>query len=420
MLRSSRPIAPPSNPEPLQALHPRSRVTLGYALLVVLCAANLGAQTPGAGRSWALDPDAVEAISLGRHGRIVPEAVPDTARGPIVAADAEQGGIVTLKVFCDDGESIQDALQNPAAELRILVYGMCPESVEIRRDRVTLLGTDPSLDGIQPPADDDPRASALRIREARRVRVETLTLSGAAFEGLRVLQSTDDISLHNVVLRDNAVRGGTILDSIVTMEGVEVTGNGASGDPGVGLGGLLTSGSTRLICSDCEIHSNPAQGENPAIRALRGSQVHLHDSYLDGSQAVRAHGASVFVVGGWLQGSYAALADDGSRVLLTELSFEGTLRAHGGSELTLGEVKQGAAPQDNMVTGGSMISLETPRPGAPLPTSLARPIWLSRFARAMVADDVVVPGLECSLGADAVCMPGAVVGASTCGQCPQP
>ena len=338
-----------------------------------------------------------------------------------VQHDAAQQGVVTIKVFCDQGESIGDALLNPAPELRILVYGFCAESVEIRRDRVTLAGGDPATDGIDAPADDDLRASALRIREARRVRVENLTLRGASFEGLRVLQSTDGIVLENVHLTGNGVRGGTVLDSIVTMKQVVATGNGTipNNEYG-GYGGLLASGSAWLWCDDCSIHSNPEAAENVGVRALRGSQVHLTASHVEGRVGVRAHASEVAVLGGWLQGLYAVVADGAAQIELGELSFEGTLTAYEGSSMELFEAKQSDAFEDNWAFGGSTITLSAPRADAEIPTALLRPLWLSNFSRATVFGGAQAPSLQCSLGAEAVCAQGAVVGASTCSQCPRP
>lgn len=349
------------------------------------------------------------------------DTTPVSLESGAVVRDAALQGAVTIKVFCDQGESIQEALLHPAVELNIEVRGFCAESVEIRRDRVTLSGEDPAIDGIDAPADDDLRAAALRIREARRVRVKNLTLRGGSFEGLRVLQSTDGIYVENVHLEGNGVRGGTVLDSIVTMARVTVTGNGTDPDDGNGgYGGLLTSGSAWLWCDECSIHTNPERAENTGIRALRGSQVSLTDSFLEGRYGVVAHASEVFVRRSWTEGLYAAVADGHARVTFAEQSFEGILVAYDDSTIELFEAKQSAAAGDNLAFGGSTFTLAAPRPEAAVPTVLLQPLWMSNFSRATVFPGAQAPELQCSLGADAVCAEGALVGASTCGQCPIP
>ena len=58
---------------------------------------------------------------------------------------------VTVKVDCTKGGSINKALdQNKNARSLILeIGGMCTENVIVTRDRVTLRGINPSIDGIQ-------------------------------------------------------------------------------------------------------------------------------------------------------------------------------------------------------------------------------------------------------------------------------
>lgn len=366
-----------------------------------------------------IDHDSRRTASFLRQHRSVPQPAPTPGTGFKGLAERAHAATATIKVFCDQGESIHDALQNPALELNILVRGFCSESVEIRRDRVTLSGEDPSTDGIDAPQDDDPRASALRIREARRVHVENLGLRGGSFEGLRILQSTDDISVTNVRLVGNAVRGATVLDSIVTMNQVVATANGTA--DGGGRGGLLASGSTWLSCRDCSIHTNADDRQGNAIWALQTSEVQLIDTTLEGRIGVVAdHGATVWMTGGGLEAEYAAVVDTGARLRLSQLSFEGALFAYDQADIRLFEAKQSAAGDDNYAFGGSLISLESPRLDAELPTFLVRPLYLSGFARATVFSDAEVPSMQCSLGADAVCTAGARVGASTCDQCPQP
>src|SRR5687767_1580107 len=91
----------------------------------------------------------------------------------------------TVKVQCGQGFSITQALeQHPNAQRLIIeIEGMCDENVIVRRDRVTLRGSNSANDGIRAVLNTEQSDAALWVRGAHLVTVENLKLTGG-FVGL--------------------------------------------------------------------------------------------------------------------------------------------------------------------------------------------------------------------------------------------
>jgi hypothetical protein len=123
----------------------------------------------------------------------------------------------TITVDCAAGQSINAALAQAAPRLTIEVRGECRENVLVRRDDVTIRGGDPQRDGIHSPGATDAEESTLLIRDARRIAIENLRISGGLRDGLRVMNSHDGIVIVNSRLESNGVWGASIADSTVEM-----------------------------------------------------------------------------------------------------------------------------------------------------------------------------------------------------------
>ena len=96
----------------------------------------------------------------------------------------DESGVKTILVDCDKGDSINKALGEKADELIIKIKGMCQEHVVIERDNVTLLGSDPAVDGIKGPIGDPEAIALVELRQTADVRLENLMITGS--EGIGI------------------------------------------------------------------------------------------------------------------------------------------------------------------------------------------------------------------------------------------
>ena len=176
---------------------------------------------------------------------------------PVAAAAAP---LKIVDVDCADGDSINKALGKKDTELIINVQGVCVEDVVVTRDRVTLRGTDPAVDGIQAATADDPFGASLLVRGARDVWIENLTLGGGRHAGLRVEDSRRNVNVVNSRLEGNGEFGITLSASLTVLTDVVITGNGF-----VGAG---VSETAVLVCIDCTIVDNPSADGNRAARSF--------------------------------------------------------------------------------------------------------------------------------------------------------
>lgn len=215
---------------------------------------------------------------------------------------------ITVNVDCDQGESINVALAQPANKLTVLISGSCEEEVVINRDDVTLqgVGTDPT---ITAPAG---AGNAIRIQGAHHVNLRGLHLAGgfhtvaadsfASFEAsaLQVIGalhcgivignssayvSSSEISENeagacagwgaSLIIQESKIINNTFMGvntnfAQVTLTGTEVAGSQTglySQDSIVDAGG-----------PGCSFHDNPAQG-----LTLQGGSLSMSNCVVGGS-----------------------------------------------------------------------------------------------------------------------------------------
>ncbi len=141
----------------------------------------------------------------------------------------------TVRVDCARGKSINAALnanQN-VIRLTIEIDGICYENVSIRdRSRVTLIGDDRDEDGIHGVSTDldgPNRGNTIQISRAAGVRLENLTISGGARNGIEFSYSNAN-TVETCIVDGNA-RNGLIIGrkSIVRVFDSEITGDTEDG-----------------------------------------------------------------------------------------------------------------------------------------------------------------------------------------------
>lgn len=331
--------------------------------------------------------------------------------------DADQPGRPprrVIDVHCDRGQSIQRALRRRADELIIKIHGLCIENVEVRRDRVTLLGTDPGVDGIQAADNGDPRESALRIRDARRVRVENLQLTGAAWAGLQIINSNDGIAVVNARLENNARRGASVFGSTASFEDAVVTGNGTSDAIGWGI---LAWQSSQVTCVRCTVQGNPVTGEGVAVLSTGGSSVFVEDSTLEGTAGIVSQIGSHFsvessTVAGTTVAASAAFNANGR---ITRTSVSGVLDAEVRSDLRIAGVTETGPPSFVFVAENASLMLTSDPSG---PTTLTSDVFIQGFSNAQIFNGTTIGDLSCSASSDAHCDGTETKGSSNCGLCP--
>ncbi|MCI0556475.1 MAG: right-handed parallel beta-helix repeat-containing protein, partial [Anaerolineae bacterium] len=171
----------------------------------------------------------------------------------------------TIDVDCAKGQSINSALKDKALDLVVQIHGICNEDVVIARDQVTLLGTDPTVDGIDGNAPDNPAPNAvLRITNARNIRIENLMITGGASSGIGV-KNTDRADIVNCRVLDNVKDGLQVSsDSSARVSNTVFSGNGRIGAGA--FGGFLS-------CTNCTV-----TGGDFGITATNAALVTIDDS----------------------------------------------------------------------------------------------------------------------------------------------
>ena len=315
----------------------------------------------------------------------------------------------TITVDCTKKKTLEKALRNNAEELIIEVRGICEEDVEIRRDRVTLRGENSAFDGIRATADsDDPRQSVLRIRDARRIRLENLSIEGSSWDGIRLINSFDGIDLSNVEVRGNAVRGITAIDSAVTITDAVVIDNGDSTTGGGS--GIYAFGSSIVVCERCRLLDNPTVGAGTAIIA-DSAQVFVEDSELVGRNGVASIAAGqIEVENSMVSANTAVVALDGARASVEGSDLEGRILVADKAQVTL-VTSQFTGTAGSLMVDDSYLAF--------IGTDFDGTLSILDFAKARVSSGTL-GGVSCIDAGQAVCSVGATIGSSNCGACSTP
>jgi hypothetical protein len=326
---------------------------------------------------------------------------------------------VTVTVDCGGGETIADALETPAEELIIEVSGLCHELLHIVGRRVVIRGTDPTLDGIRPPAGATDYFALVQIdyinfdraESAPGVVLENLSISESAANGVRVFFS--DVDLVNTRVENNAFIGvGAAEGSYVEVYDSVIAGNGLTGARARSAGWLTLDGCTVSDNGDSGINGTLAGvvvatettiTGSPwgAISGWHSSVVAISSSTVSGSRAALYAGAEVDVRDSILEASL--LVDEGGSVFLSNVT-----------QTALSEPYPGF-PEDayNLFDLGVVRIYEG--------TTLLGTTWVNSWSRLRMDPGTLMDGdLICGTGGDAWCSDASQISGSIggCELCP--
>ncbi len=323
----------------------------------------------------------------------------------------------TITVDCLSGQSINEALQTTAPLVTVEVRGECLENVVVRRDGVTLRGADPQRDGIRSPGSLLDEAVVL-IRDARRVTLANLRISGGVRDGLRVLDSTEEIVVSNSRFEGNAVWGASVTDSTVAFVESSFTGNAGQVGDAIG-GGLIAARGSDVACTSCLIELNSESGVNLGAVAFTGSTLRLIDSRVEGETALLAQSyARALVESTELAGSAWALqANTYGTVRVQGGTLSGPLLAKSYSTVELLGATQVLNQLQNFVTESSKLIADRLTSNQ-LETTLAGLTLVADFSTGRLTNGTAVEELACALGGDVFCdgteVKGSVLGCASC------
>lgn len=342
-------------------------------------------------------------------------------------AAAGAQSVAAVSVDCARNQSINRALERHphAASLVVEIEGLCVENVVVTRDRVTLRGRDPGLDGIQAAVDSEQIDAAVWVRGAHLVSVENLRLTGG-FAGLLASEaSTPHVRLVNCHLEGNAAYGALLQAALLRAEDTVFDSNG-NHNAAAFMG-------SRLECVRCTL-SNPL-GTGPLlsqsnVTALTGSRVVLSESTLsEGGISIVASDAfvndSTIVARPPGPGVPAAIGATHALVNLTRVEVGGALRFNQGTTAQLLGVVQQTRGSGNEVDDDAYVRIGDASPaegGPPSISSVLLGLVARTFSRATLLQSSQIAGdLHCNLGGDVACTdPSRVSGVSSCGSCQGP
>ena len=182
-------------------------------------------------------------------------------------------------VNCNNGESIQAAVDANPAPVEILITGICVENVLIRNKDVSLRGTQkPSLDGIRSVVASTP---ALRVRGDVVATINDLSFSNSAGTGLAV-RGLANITVNNSLFENNGLIGLRVDAGALVRANSSTFTNNTNSD--------TNTSDAQFFCVACDF--NAVGG---AAVALRGAVVSLNDSVVTGDIGIVADQEGAFV-----------------------------------------------------------------------------------------------------------------------------
>ena len=312
----------------------------------------------------------------------------------------------TVVVDCTAGDTIRDALRKPAENLTIEVRGICKEDVVIARNFVTLRGTDPALDGIQgvgpSPLSGD---AVVRIEGARAVRIENLSVTSGARDGISAIGSFH-VEITNCRLLNNLNNGIFAFDdSSLSITDTVISGSNR---------GLSVFTADLLTCRRCTIATNAS-----GVVAARGSLVSILESTISARHGVFSQeGGAVFLGDSTLEAVQLGMsAGEHSRITVVRSTFTGALEVGQAGLVELFGSSQVENPMDfNFLDLDSTLRM---RDGSRLIGATS----VEAFSHLLIHDTSSLEGsLACVTGGDAICDdPSRITGgASGCPRCVTP
>ena len=326
---------------------------------------------------------------------------------------ATSGMAVGVAVDCAAGDKIQDAIAAnlTAPKLMIAISGICVENVEIRRDNVTLRGTNPNFDGIEAADKTKAFSAALFIRDARNIKVVSLGLKGGNSAGLRVENAWRRIVATNCLFTENSAYGVVVVDGALTVTNSKITDNRR--------GGIAAQGGGIVTCKSCEILDNPDLADGVALNTSDSSSISVRNSSIAGSRigAVATRHSAVNFYNSSLEADlFAIYARDHSNVNFSESLFTGAITLSGYSSGRISDSVQtsGSLPLIS-VQRNSSLRTQSSVPGG---TSLADNLNVLSFSNGENSGETIFQEISCTTGSDFICTGEEVIIASDCGLCP--
>lgn len=311
-------------------------------------------------------------------------------------------------VNCNNGESIQAAVDSHPAPMEIQITGICVENVLIRDKDVSLRGTQkPALDGIRSAVRAFP---ALTVRGSVMAQVNDLSFSNSPGTGVGV-RGGANLTLNNCLLENNGTLGLRVdSGSFVIGNGLTFTANTNSNS---------NTSDAQFFCTACDFN-----GGGPAAVSTRGAIVSLLDSTVTGTLGIVAdqigayvdfdcasvettHPCSLNVSGPAAIGTFSSTA-----VLFGAGSFTGQLIADDRGTVRLDGAIQRLSSSDgapNIVDSLGQIIVAPLIDANPPLQSLIRDTQALHFARVLLRDNSVLKGtIQCSGAGDAFLDPTVV------------
>ena len=186
---------------------------------------------------------------------------------------------MAVVVNCNEGGSVQAAVDANPAPVEIQITGICVENVLIRDKDVTLRGTQkPSLDGIRSAIASTP---ALTVRGSVIAGISDLSFSNSAGTGLAI-RGGAVMTVERCLFENNGSIGLRV-DSGAFVRGNELTFTGNSNSN-------TNTSDAQFFCVACDIN-----GGGPAAVSTRGAIVSLNDSAVTGTLGIIADEVGAFV-----------------------------------------------------------------------------------------------------------------------------
>jgi len=307
----------------------------------------------------------------------------------------------TVKVDCAKGDSINGALADKSDPLVIEISGMCHEHVVIHRSYVTLIGTDPAVDGIKGPVEGEPYEGLVEVGSgATAVELKNLTVAGSGKRGVWV-RTAGRVKITNCWLLDNDLLGFQASDGYAWILNTRFAGNGW-------MGARLNRGG-RLICDGCVFENNG----DWEVSSVEASHAYLDNSKISGQNGVLAE------TGGFVSGDNSSITAVDEAILVAHLAeviwsggeITGGILALVKTVVRLDSVKQGAGFR-NAFHQDSTLEIEN--------SSLLGNTTLHTFSNGAAFGSTVFGPLSCHNGGNLYCE-GSVVrrpSPTTCGLCP--
>jgi len=322
---------------------------------------------------------------------------------------------IGVTVNCNNGESIQAAVDASRAPAEIRITGICVENVLIRDKDISLRGTQkPSLDGIRSAIAATP---ALTVRGSVIATISDLSFSRSAGAGMAI-RGGASMTLANCLFESN-VASGLRVDSgafVIANDSIFTANRGTS----------TSVSDAQFFCISCDV-----TGGVPAAVVTRGAIVSFLDSAISGTLGYvvsdrgsfadldcitfdTPHPCSMNV------SQFAALAlAGGTANLFGAGDFSGQLIADDRGTVRLDGARQTATSSDgqpNIADALGEIIVAPLFDVQPPAQSRLRGAEAAHFARVLLTGDTVLQGsIQCSGAADAfldptvISLPGSTV-----------